>query len=112
MRLTEEQLRNIISETIKESLFNNLYRGFSISKDEPTDYKGVFARCGYDIKKESPKDGSLIVYATQKAGAFGGFHGDEPNDVVSALKRLGISAKFLGSPKNAQYIFAFRLMNV
>jgi hypothetical protein len=113
MKLTEQQLRDIIKETIQESLFGNLRRGFSIDKKEPTDYKGVFARCGYNIVDEYPSkkgDGTLVA-ATQKAGAFGEFFGDEANDVVSALQRLGIKSKFLGHPEGEDYIFAFKIFS-
>ena len=112
MKLTEQQLRKIIKETIEESL-GSAYRGFSIDKNEPTDYKGVFARCGYKIIGEYPSkkgDGTLVA-ATQKTGAFGGFHGDEAGDVVSALQRLGIRSKFLGHPKGKEYIFAFKIFS-
>jgi hypothetical protein len=112
MKLTEQQLRDIISETIKESFFGDLYRGFHIDKEEPTDYKGVFARCGYEIGSEQPSkkgDGTLIG-AVRKTGAFGAFNGDSPEEVVAALQRLGIKAKYLGQPKDKQYIFAFKIL--
>lgn len=113
MKLTEQQLRNIISETIKENIFGDFYRGFPISKEEPTDYKGVFARCGYEIKEEVPSkkgDGTLLA-AVKKTGAFGAFNGDTPEDVVSALSTLGIKAKFLGNPKGKEYVFGFKIFS-
>ena len=112
MKLTEQQLRDIIKETIEENFFDNIYRGFSISKEEPTNYQEVFARCGYEIRQEQPSkkgDGTLLG-AVRKTGAFGEFHGDSPEDVVSALSRLGIKAKYLGQPKDKQYIFAFKIL--
>lgn len=113
MKLTEEQLKDIISETLKEGFFGDLYRGFHINDEEPTEYKGVLARCGYEIKGEQPSkkgDGTLVC-TTKKTGAFGAFNGDEPDEVVSALARLGIKAQYLGSPKAKQYLFVFKILN-
>jgi hypothetical protein len=116
MKITEQQLRNIITKTINEALeefenpVNTLARGFSIDDDEPTTYEEVFARCGYEIEDEEPDNGGTIVYATRKTGAFGSFNGDDEDDVVYAMKRIGIRAKFLGNPRGKQYIFVFKIM--
>ena len=105
MKLTEQQLRDVIKEVIEENFFDNMYRGFPIKKEEPTNYQEVFARCGYKIVKESGNR----IYATQMMGAFGAFNGDSPKEVPSALARIGVNAKFLGCPKGKQYIFVFEI---
>ena len=115
-KLTESQLRNIVKNVIKESLsefenpFKTFERGFRINDAEPTTYTEVFARCGYDVRDERPDNGGKLIYAVQKLGGAGAFYGDEPEEVVEALQRIGFRAKFMGNPKNAQYYFVFKIM--
>ena len=113
MKLTEKRLKDIISETLKENFFGDLYRGFHIDDEEPTDYKGVFARCGYKIEEEVPskKGDGILLATTKKTGMHGAFNGDEPDEVVSALSYLGIRAKFLGNPRGKTYIFVFKIFS-
>lgn len=110
--ISEARLAEIINEVLEESIFGDFYRGFKIDDKEPTTYQEVFSRCGYEIKKEQRENNGLLVYATKKTGAFGAFNGDEPEDVVSALRRVGVRAKALKPSENAQYIFPFYLMGV
>lgn len=116
MKLTETQLRNIVRQTIAESLsefenpFKTLARGFKIDDAEPTTYQEVFARCGYEVRGERQDNGGTLVYTVRKLGGAGAFNGDEPNEVVEALQRLGIRSKFMGNPKAAQYYFVFKIM--
>ena len=109
--LTENQFKNFIART-----YNNVtrgaddyLRGFKINDEEPTDYKGVFARCGYEIAKEATSsDGITVVLAKQMTGPGLEFNGDQPNEVVDALERaLGKGAKFCGQLKKAPWIFKF-----
>lgn len=129
MKLTEAQLRDIVRQTIAESLsefknpfktlargfkfenpFKTLARGFKIDDAEPTTYKEVFARCGYEVRDERQDNGGTLVYTVRKLGGAGEFYGDEPNEVVEALKRHGIRSKFIGNHKDAQYYFVFKIM--
>ena len=112
MKITESELKEIIRETIEEGLLGkakDFYRGFSIDDKEPTNYKEVFARCGYEIKDERPDNGGTLIYAAKKTGAFGAFNGDEPNDVVYGLKTVGVRAKFLGNKEDKQYLYVFKI---
>ena len=115
-KLTESQLRSIVREAIVETLsefenpFKTLERGFKINDAEPTTYPEVFARCGYEIRDEKQDNGGKLVYTVRKLGGAGAFYGDEPNEVVEALQRIGFRAKFMGNLKNAQHYFVFKLM--
>jgi len=113
--IKESELRKVVEESVRDFLngasqkFNDFTRGFSIDDEEPTDYKGVFARCGYEIRKEgTSNNGITVVYAVRKTGAAGAFYGDEPEEVVEALNRVtGKSAKFCGQLEKYPYIFKF-----
>ena len=111
VKLTESQLKGIVKQVLREfeNPFKTLERGFSINDEEPTDYKGVFARCGYKIRTERDNAGKHIVYASQMRGGGNAFNGDEPNEVVEALSRLGLRATFLGNVKTMPYLFAFQI---
>lgn len=111
IRITESQLKNMVKDVLREfeNPLKTLYRGFPIRDEEPTDYKGVFERCGYEIKFERDNGGKHIVYAVRMTGAFGGFNGDSPKEVPDALSRIGIRASFLGNVKSKPYLFAFEI---
>lgn len=104
MIITENTLRQIIRNSLED-----FYRGFKISDEEPTDYKGVLERCGYKDIKGYPQGNTIKIVAKRTIGVDG-FHGDVEKDAAKALGRIyPRGARYLGSIKDAPYKKVFEI---
>lgn len=118
IHLSETKLRNIIKETISETLINEgfmekFYDGFEKSGKTPTTPEEAFSEHGWRIVKSQPKKRSNgMIYAVKRqTGAFGAFNGTDAQEMANVLTQTlngnGV-AVYLGEHPKYPYISIFR----